>query len=270
MNRLSLAHLTVLDASPPDLVTAAAGAGFQSVGIRIVPPLPGEPVFPLVADRALLRETERRLEDTGVSVLDVEAIWLLPQSRVSDFLSALEVAARLGASFLLVVGNDPDEGRLIDNFGSLCGAARSFGLKVMLEFISYCAIASLSQARALIDKAGQRNAGVLIDALHFFRMSTDPAELASTAPDALSYLQLCDAPLKAPPREQLRDEARTRRLYPGLGELPLRALLQSIPAGVPLSVEAPCAAYRSLPVERRATLAASATRRLLFECGYGS
>src|SRR5207247_2082527 len=32
---ISLAHLTVLDATPPELVTVAADAGFRSIGIRL-------------------------------------------------------------------------------------------------------------------------------------------------------------------------------------------------------------------------------------------
>jgi hypothetical protein len=44
--QISLAHLTVLDTTPPELVTVAAAAGFRTVGIRLtatpsvgVPPL---------------------------------------------------------------------------------------------------------------------------------------------------------------------------------------------------------------------------------------
>ena len=32
---LLISHLTVLDASPPELVTAAAHTGFNAVGIRV-------------------------------------------------------------------------------------------------------------------------------------------------------------------------------------------------------------------------------------------
>jgi len=33
--RISLAHLTVLDTTPPELVGVAAAAGFRSIGIRL-------------------------------------------------------------------------------------------------------------------------------------------------------------------------------------------------------------------------------------------
>jgi len=37
MNALSLAHLTVLDTTPPELVSVAAAAGFRNIGIRLTP-----------------------------------------------------------------------------------------------------------------------------------------------------------------------------------------------------------------------------------------
>lgn len=33
--QISLAHLTVLDTTPPELVTVAAAAGFRTIGIRL-------------------------------------------------------------------------------------------------------------------------------------------------------------------------------------------------------------------------------------------
>ena len=35
LRELSLAHLSVLDVAPPELVTVAAAAGFRKIGIRI-------------------------------------------------------------------------------------------------------------------------------------------------------------------------------------------------------------------------------------------
>jgi hypothetical protein len=46
---LSIAHLTVLDAAPPQLVTVAADAGFDAVGIRVWPAA-DEPAYPMLGD----------------------------------------------------------------------------------------------------------------------------------------------------------------------------------------------------------------------------
>jgi regulator of protease activity HflC (stomatin/prohibitin superfamily) len=74
-----------------------------------MPATPTEPQYNIVGDTPLLREVERRLADTGVKVLDVEIFRIKPDTRVSDYEAAIATAARLGASDLLIAGNDPDE-----------------------------------------------------------------------------------------------------------------------------------------------------------------
>ena len=125
---ISLAALTVLELTPPEMVTCAAEAGFSHVGIRLLPATPTEPQYDIVGDTPLLREVERRLADTGVKVLDVEIFRIKPETRVADYEAAIATAARLGASELLVAGNDPDEARLIDTFAAFCDLADSYGL----------------------------------------------------------------------------------------------------------------------------------------------
>ena len=63
---LSLAALTVLELSPPEMVEVAARAGYSHVGLRLVPATPEEQHFPLVADAGLRAQTRQRLRDTGM------------------------------------------------------------------------------------------------------------------------------------------------------------------------------------------------------------
>jgi len=181
MNPLSLAHLTILDATPPTLIAAAADAGFQSVGLRLVAPSPADAFDSILDSEASLRETERCLQASGLAVLDVETFWLEPDTVVDDFLPALEAVARLGARFLLVVGNDPLQGRLIATVARLCQAAAPLHLQVMLEFIPYSEVKTLAQAAEVIRAAGEPNAGILIDALHLSRSGGSPGQLATVS-----------------------------------------------------------------------------------------
>lgn len=263
MNALSLAHLTILDAPPPTLIAAAADAGFRSVGLRLVAPSRSDAFHSILDSEASLRETEHCLQSSGISVLDVETFWLEPDTVIDDFRPALEAAARLGARFLLVVGNDSLRGRLIANVARLCQAAAPLRLQVMLEFIPYSEVKTLAQAAEVIGAAGESNAGVLVDALHLSRSGGSPAQLAEMAPAMLPYAQICDAPRVPPPVERLRAEARGDRLYPGEGALPLLDLLDALPPGVPLSVEAPHARHRDLSARERARLAFAASSALL-------
>jgi len=72
--RLSLAHLTVLDADPLTLIDAAAAGRFDAIGLRIVPPMPTDQIVPVIGNERLIGEIERRLDATGVRVLDIEAV----------------------------------------------------------------------------------------------------------------------------------------------------------------------------------------------------
>src|SRR5580704_734891 len=260
---LSLAHLTVLDADPLALIEAAAAGGFGAIGLRIVPPFVTETIVPVVGDADLQRRIKWRLRDTSIALLDIEAIWLKPESRIEEIRPALETGAALGAKYVLAIAFDEDTARLFDNFGKLCAAAHGCGLRTMLEFIPYSVLGTLAKAHDFIVAAAPADAGLLVDALHLSRSGGQPADIAAYDPALFSYVHLCDAPKARPAAERNRDEARYNRLYPGEGELWLDAFLDAFPPDTPVAVEAPQAAFAHVPAAERARLAGAATRRLL-------
>ena len=262
-NRLSLAHLTVIDATPLELIDAAAAGGFDAIGLRIVAPMPTDRIVPVVGDAAMIRAIGQRLAATGVGILDVEAVWLYPDADIDAYKPAFETAQRLDARHFLVVGNDPDEARMIDNFARFCELARPHGLKAMLEFIPYCHTRTVGDAHRVVKAAAQPNAGVLIDALHLSRSGGTADDLRALDPAWLSYCQICDARAAPPAADALRTEARSDRFYPGLGGLPLTALLDALPPGLPIGVEAPCAEYAHLSAIERGRLAGLTSRGFL-------
>ncbi|MGH7346303.1 MAG: sugar phosphate isomerase/epimerase, partial [Candidatus Rokuibacteriota bacterium] len=96
---------------------------------------------------------------------------------------------------------------------------------------------------------------ILIDALHFSRSGGLPAHVKLVDPALLRYAQICDASLDMPgPTDTpaLIREARTGRLLPGEGVLPLAELVAALPAGAPLAIEAPCRATAELSALERA------------------
>src|SRR5204862_2807596 len=85
--KFSLAHLTVLDAPPPELIHLAAHAGYDYVGLRLMGlGLPGEPRYALHEDRVLLRDTKAALDATGVRVLDVELARIMDEPGPETYL----------------------------------------------------------------------------------------------------------------------------------------------------------------------------------------
>jgi sugar phosphate isomerase/epimerase len=237
---LSLAALTVIELSPPDMVACAADAGYSHVGLRLVPATPEEPVYPVVGDTPMVREIARRLATTGVRVLDVEILRLKPATDVNAYRPVLETGAKLGARHVLVAGNDADETRLCERFAALAALAEPLGLALALEPMPWTDVRDVHAALRVIERSRAANAGVLVDAIHFDRVGGVPADLAAVPPARLPYVQLCDAPAERPrDTETLLHQARAERLMPGDGGLDLGGLLGALPPALPLSLEIP-------------------------------
>jgi sugar phosphate isomerase/epimerase len=264
---LSLAHLTVLDTTPPELVEVAAAAGFRTVGIRLTAtPSVGVPPYDVLHEGPMLRETLRSLHDTGVSVLDTEFLRFEPEHPVGIPEGFLEVSARLGAKHVLVMSAEPEETRTLERFGELCDRAAPYGLRVGLEFAIYTGVRTLAHAAEMVARSKRANVSVVVDALHFSWSGGLPAHIGQVDPSLLRYAQICDASADMPgPTDTpaLIREARTGRLLPGEGVLPLRELIAALPPGIPLAVEAPCHVTAGLPALERAQRAYRAVSALV-------
>src|SRR5262249_42167963 len=137
----------------------------------------------------------------------------------------------------------------------LCDRAAQFDLHVCLEFAIYTGVRTLAHAASILAKAKRANASILIDALHFSRSGGLPAHVEQVDPALLRYAQICDASADRPgptAARALAREARPGRPLPGEGVLPLAELVATLPAGVPLAIEAPCRATTDLPALKRA------------------
>jgi sugar phosphate isomerase/epimerase len=263
MHRLSLAHLTIDRADPFELIEAAAKAGFDSVGLRVISAA-GAPVRPsLAGNPGLIARVEAFLVESGLEVLQVNSFWITPETTALDFPPVLDAAARLRARNVLVVIADPDLVRARMRFAECCAAAEPLGICIALEFQSYSPVRTVSQAVQFVETTGHANAGLVVDALHLNRAGGCPADFAGVPPARLLFAQLCDAPARKPAPEALRQEARAGRLYPGEGELPLFALMDALPKSIPLDIEVPCERVAHLSAMEQARLAADATRRFL-------
>ncbi len=262
---VSLSHLTVIELTPPDVVSVAAEAGFRHIGLRLSPAVPGEPQPPVIGNTPMMRETLTRLAVTGVLVFDFEILRLTQNTDVCDFLPVLESGARLGARNVVVAGDDSDESLVTDQFAALCDIGQQFGLKMNLEFMPWTGVKTLSQAVRIVKAAGQSNGRVLIDPIHLDRSKGTLKEVSAVPRDLLAYAQICDALAKRPPDyETMIFQARNERLFPGHGDLDLLGLLRALPPDLPLSLEVPTRklAQDFDPVER-ARLALGGIRSLM-------
>lgn len=238
--RLGLAHLSLLDVSPPDLVDVAADAGYDFVGLR-VRSLQAASAYDLRAGSPMLRETVARCSERGITVEDTEFLLLDGRLGRDDWLPALESAAALGAATMTVAIDDGDDERTRATLRRLVSDADAVGIGVALEPITYNTLHSVPAAAMLAREAGCR---VVLDTLHLTRFGATSQEVADLL-DVEPLLQLCDAPATRPTdRAGLVAESRVERAVPGEGVAELTGLLRALPPGLPVSVECPSARAR--------------------------
>lgn len=264
MNPLSLSYYTVPELDPPATVDVAAACGCAHIGLRLLAGQPGGDLLPIMTDGDLRRATRRRLDDTGVTVLDANTARLTPVTRVSAFRPFFEVAAELGARHALATADDADQGRLADHLAELCDLAAEYRMNVQLEFVPWMTVASVADAGELVRRAGRLNLGIAIDALHFDRSRGRFQDIAALPPAWFAYMHLCDAPAEwAPDKEALLHTAVKERLFPGEGGIDLIGLLRALPVHIPLALEIPTETLaRDLPALDRVGRAVAAAKRV--------
>ena len=238
-HEFSLAHLTILQCSPPEMVTIASKTGYQYVSLRMTAVTTNEKIYPLINDRNLMKETKRCLAGTGIGVHDIELARLDPATEPEAFLSFLEAGGELGARAVIAQLPDPEKGRAIERFARLCDLARPFGLTVDLEFLPWTDNRDLNTAAAIIAAADRPNAGLLVDTLHFNRSRSRLEDLRNLPREWFHFIHLCDAPKEIPTTtEEIINTARAGRFFPGEGGINLLEILDCMPA-VPYSLEIP-------------------------------
>ncbi|MGF6768142.1 sugar phosphate isomerase/epimerase [Paraburkholderia sp. GAS199] len=248
---LSLAHLTLIELTPPEVIEVASAAGFRSVNLRLAPVAPGEAQHPMIGGTPMMKETLSRMDALGIAVHDVEIIRLLPDTDIGQFESLLAAAAELGARHMLVAGDSTDEDAIAERYARLCELGDRYRVNMGLEFMPWTGIKNMASARRVIARAGRGS--VIVDSMHVDRSGGSAADIAALPPAEFAYFQLCDAPRERPTSDaELIYQARQARLPPGAGGIDLRGMLRAIPADAVISIEVPMHGLPGLlpPVER--------------------
>lgn len=236
---LGVAHLTALDLSPPDFIEAAAVAGFDGVGLRLLAVTDTTPGYPLMDDPALLRATRAASLATGLAVTDIEFVKITPELDPVALRGLFDAGAELGARHLITAPYDPDLGRLADRLAAIAEHAASRGIGTVLEFFPWTHVPDLATALRVVGAAGPK-IGVLVDSLHFDRSESRLEDLGAVPPARMPFVHLCDAPHQASYSEQdLLQTARAERLPPGEGQIDLKAFFSALPNNIWTTAEVP-------------------------------
>jgi sugar phosphate isomerase/epimerase len=240
MTLVSLAHLTVLDLTPPAMIDLAARTGFDGVGLRLVAVTPTTPGYDLARDKAMMRETKRRVQATGVGVFDIEFVKITPEIDIAGHEAFLAAGAELGARHVVVAPYDQDLERMTERIAQFCDLAAPYGLTVNLEMFPWTVVPNLATATQVMGKVDRPNSGILVDTLHFVRSGSALEELARVPRGWLHFAHICDAVGPTPTTDEgLIFTAREDRLPPGEGEIDIAGILARMPDCIPLGVEVP-------------------------------
>jgi len=264
MRNVSLAALTILDAGPIGQIEAAAQAGWRSVGLRLNPLLPTD--MAVVGHPGREAEVSRLMARHQMALLEIGVFPIKAGMDVAGLEPALAFAQKFSARFVVCPVEDFAADRRVETFARLADLCARHSLDALVEFNPYSACRGLGEALAIVAAARRPNAGLVIDALHLSRSGGSPRDLAGVDPALLKLAHFCDAPAFEPgakSADEQRRESRTARLLPGEGALPLRDLLDALPAECPISVEAPSARLAGLTATERARETLIATERFL-------
>ncbi|KMS60131.1 xylose isomerase [Novosphingobium barchaimii LL02] len=238
MHKLSLASGVLPEFGAVDVVEAGAAAGFDAVGLW---------VDPLEWTAQHTRDTRAALARTGLPALDIEVVWIRPDTKLDDHRKVLDVGAEVGAANVLCVSSHPDVSVTVEELSALCRHAEGSGMRVALEFGIFTEVKNLSQALAVLDRVGHPLRAVLVDPIHVDRSGTAIEQIAAIDPMLLPYAQICDARAERPDPadfDAVITDAIDLREQCGQGVLPLAEMLHALPAHIPLSIELRSAALR--------------------------
>ena len=229
----SLAHLTLINCTPAELVYVAARAGYDAVSPRFITMnVPGEfTQSPL--DVAQVQATKTALATTGLKVLDIELARITDDCDPREFEAALELGGELGARHMIMSAwttRRDDRNFLLDTYAETCDLAAPYGLTIDLEFPSFSRLRTLDEVLDIVRAADRPNGGILVDTLYLHLSRVDLGELLHVPPEWLHFLHISDClPGIADTREGMIQLARDARLYPGEGWIDFAGIIERCP-----------------------------------------
>ena len=229
----SLAHLTLINCTPAELIYIAARAGYDAVSPRFIPMnLETESHEPPLS-KAQLQATRTALSTTGLEVLDIELARITDDCDPKSFEPAIAFGGEVGAKHMIMSAwttRRDDRNFILDVYAETCDLAAPYGLTVDLEFPSFSRLRTLDEVLDIVRGADRPNGGILVDTLYLHLSRVDLGELLHVPEDWLHFLHISDClPGIADTREGMIQLARDARLYPGEGWIDFRGIVERCP-----------------------------------------
>ena len=228
MNKLINSPQNLGTTPPLEYIDATLKAGYEAIGIRTYR-APGLTYNfnPIVGQPDLMRDVKHALSASGLEVYDNYSFYLRPEMEWDRILPALEFGGELGCKVVLVIGDDPDWQRMLDNYARMCEFVAPMHQTVAVE-ATVRSLSPIKTAVQFMEDARQQNIAICLDPRQTFRDEHNMEPIRNIDPKWLPYAQLNDSSPVLP----------NAGLLPGEGVVPLSDYLDALPDGIDISVEA--------------------------------
>jgi sugar phosphate isomerase/epimerase len=206
-----------IDDRPVELIAqvrAAAAAGFDGFSIDIWS------LRRHIAQGATVEELAAAIAEHGMRCMELQALVVTEDERATlaeadEFAWLIDV---LQPDFLMTGFPGEPTDRAVANYRAAM-ARLPQGPRVGLEFLPNLPIRDITAARAVLRRAELPDAGVVVDAWHFFFGPSEWSDLEELPIDEVAFVQFSDHP--ALESDDLAYEMLQRRTFPGQGQLDL-------------------------------------------------
>jgi sugar phosphate isomerase/epimerase len=211
-----------------DRVEAAARAGFKGMGIWHAD-------LDHILERRSLKEMKQILDDNGMKYLELEFLrdWFVDggKKKQSDIerKKLLEAAAALNGKHVKVGDFDSTKTpmpQLIEAFAALCAEAAKYGATIGFELMPFAMIDTLKDALAMVEGAGAKNGGIILDTWHVAKLGIPYEEVARMPRQYLISVELNDGTYEAP--WSLFEDTINHRRFCGEGEFEVPRFIECV------------------------------------------
>ena len=219
-------------------------------------------------------ELRRILEGNGLVDIEVQILtdWFADGARraESDRQRALllEAGEALGAHHLKVSGDfqtkELNIDRMAESLAELNADVVKRGFLVGIEILPFTNLATVKESRAVVEAAGIKEGGLLLDIWHMERNNIPHSDIAALPSEMIVSIEINDAAAEV--RGDLWQDTLNARLLPGQGSFDIDGFLSAVYStgfDGPVGVEIISAAQRLKPLEPGARDAIEAARPFL-------
>jgi sugar phosphate isomerase/epimerase len=207
-------------------VEAAARAGFKGIGIWHAD-------LEHILYNRTLKEMKAILDDNGIEYVELEFLtdWFLDGARKAESDSRkrrlLAASEALQAKHIKIGDfyNTPcPMPRIVEAFAALCKEAEEYGATIGFEFMASAMIDNWKDSLALVETAGAKNGGLIVDIVHVVNIGISYDELSRLPAQYLVNVELNDGALPGSPKY---DPSRARR-FCGEGDFDIKGFINCV------------------------------------------